>query len=243
VSETPVFRAAEETAIRRKVPIVEVFQSYWRGVAFGTFVRVFFDVMGYTVLTFGVFYVTQELGLMPWVGTTGVALTAAVSIVVVLIAGRLADRVGWRPILLWSAVLGILFIFPFFALLESRDIVLIWIAFIVLYGICNQAPNAVMGTFFATLFPTRMRYTGVGVTYNLEGMIGGGPAPFIATALFAVGGGQPWVLAWYMVGLGLVSLILTLVARETLRRDITSEDLDPRVGRRLDPVVADPSQA
>jgi MFS transporter, MHS family, shikimate and dehydroshikimate transport protein len=223
VSETPVYEAVANAARDRTVPIAEVFSRYLRSVTLGVLIRVFFDILGYTVLTFGVFYVTQELGLPKSVGTAGVAITAAVSILVVLLMGWISDRVGWRPIFIGSAILGTLFCIPFFALLDTKSTVCIWIAFVVLYAICNQAPNAVMGPMLATLFPTRIRYTGTGVSYNLESMIGGGPAPFIATALFALGDGKPWILAGYMTILGLATIALAFFARETLHSDISGE--------------------
>jgi MFS family permease len=51
---------------------------------------------------------------------------------------------------------------------------------------------APMGAFLPELFPTRVRYTGASVTYNLAGVLGASFAPFIAQTLAAKGGIGWW---------------------------------------------------
>ena len=62
-----------------------------------------------------------------------------------------------------------------------------------------------------------MRYTGASVGYQLASVFGGGFAPLIAVALLAAGGGEPYLVALYMVGMGVITVVATHFARETFQ--------------------------
>jgi MFS transporter, MHS family, shikimate and dehydroshikimate transport protein len=78
------------------------------------------------------------------------------------------------------------------------------------------------GAYFAELFGTRVRYSGASLGYQLASVFAGGFAPLIATALLAAGGWE--LVALYMVGMGLISVVATLFARETYQNDIDADD-------------------
>ena len=69
-----------------------------------------------------------------------------------------------------------------------------------------------LGGWLPSLFPARVRYTGVSVTFNLGGIIGGGLTPLIAQALVEEGG-LMWV-GYYLAGAGLLSLIALMTLRQ-----------------------------
>jgi hypothetical protein len=48
----------------------------------------------------------------------------------------------------------------------------------------------------------------------------GGLSPFIATALLAWQGGDPWAVAAYMAGMAVITAVAVLVAEETHERHI-----------------------
>jgi hypothetical protein len=62
-----------------------------------------------------------------------------------------------------------------------------------------------LGGWLPSLFPARVRYTGVSVTFNLGGIIGGGLTPFIAASLAERGGLE--LVGYYLAGAALLSLI------------------------------------
>ena len=64
------------------------------------------------------------------------------------------------------------------------------------------------------------RYTGASVGYQLASVFGGGFAPLIAVALLAAGGGDPYLVAAYMVGMAIITVVSTYFARETYLSDI-----------------------
>jgi len=78
--------------------------------------------------------------------------------------------------------------------------------------------------YFAELFGTRVRYSGASLGYQLASVFAGGFAPLIATALLAAGGGSPTLVALYMMAMGLISVVATLVATETYQKDVYADE-------------------
>jgi hypothetical protein len=72
-------------------------------------------------------------------------------------------------------------------------------------------------TILMSLFPTRLRYSGSSLAFNLAGIIGGGPAPFIATAIVA-GTCNPFALSAYLVVTVLVGIVAALLIQHRYRR-------------------------
>ncbi|HUD02256.1 MAG TPA: hypothetical protein VMR37_07995, partial [Rhabdochlamydiaceae bacterium] len=65
---------------------------------------------------------------------------------------------------------------------------------------------AIIPAFLSKLFPTAVRYTGVGIGYNLSNAILGGPAPLLSLYLIKLTGSNI-APAFYFILLGLVSLV------------------------------------
>jgi MFS family permease len=70
-----------------------------------------------------------------------------------------------------------------------------------------------LGTTLSELFPTRVRYTGSSMTFNLAGIFGASLAPYIATWLAQNYGLQ--FVGYYVVGAALLTLVGLIAIRET----------------------------
>jgi MFS family permease len=103
----------------------------------------------------------------------------------------------------------------------------------------QYGPQAAM---IAESFPTRLRYSGASIGYQLASIVAGGPAPLIATALFAAYRSSTPV-AVYILVCAVISLIATLLMPERSRQDISveheeQEELAARGGAVAQPTVA-----
>lgn len=78
-----------------------------------------------------------------------------------------------------------------------------------------------MGALLPELFPTNVRYTGSGVSYNVSSILGAAVAPFIAVALWSAGGGSPFWVGVYLSVMALITLVSLLVSTET--KDVDME--------------------
>jgi MFS family permease len=117
----------------------------------------------------------------------------------------------------------------FFWLIDTRNPVLIGLAMSV-WIFAVDGLWSVMGVFVAELFPARVRYSGVSFGYNMVGILGGAPAPMIATALIRWTGGASWAVATYLAANSFISLVAVYLASEKYRVGIHDQ---PFVGRRL----------
>ncbi|GAA4938321.1 MHS family proline/betaine transporter-like MFS transporter [Actinomycetospora succinea] len=130
----------------------------------------------------------------------------------------LSERVGRRTVLLVSVVGLLVLSYPSFLLITSGTFGLIACG-LVLFGLLAGAYAAVINAALVELFPTRVRVSGHGITYNLSVALFGGSAPYLLTWLGGVTG-STMVGAYYVMILAVVSLPAVLALRETARRPL-----------------------
>ncbi len=190
----------------------------------------------YLTTTYALAYATSGLGVastlvlaMLLVGAVGMAGTVWLS------ASR-SDRWGRRRTLQWATGLAAGWALVLFPLLEtvSRPLMFVALAGAMVVLGCMFGPVA---AFLPELFPTRVRYTGAALTYNLGGVIGGAMTPLVATRLTeAYGTAQP--VGFYLAGLGVLALGCLRLLPETTGAELGAVD----AGRRRAPLLgADPA--
>ena len=218
IFETPAFSQVKESGTAR-LPMVEVLKNDLRKVLIGAGI-VFVTIGGfYVVVTFSLSYGTETLGIPRGVMLVGVIIAAISELITIPIFASLSDRVGRRPVCVWSAAGAALLAFPFFWALGTEVTVVIWLAFLV-YAAVLGGVYGPAAAFIAEQFETRRRYSGASLAYQLSGVLSGAFAPLIASALLVVAGGSIWLVALYLAGLSLVSLVSAYLATETYRADI-----------------------
>ena len=90
---------------------------------------------------------------------------------------------------------------------------------LVIFGVSAGACASVINPTVIEMFPTRVRVSGHGITYNLSVALFGGSAPYVLTWLGGVTGSS-MVGAFYVMVLALVSLPAILGLTETARRPL-----------------------
>jgi MFS family permease len=228
ISESRVFRQVQESHTESEMPIVDVVRYYPRNILLAMGMRVAENGTFYIITVFVLDYVTRELGLPRSTALLGVIIAAAVSLFTTPAFGALSDRVGRRPVYMVGAVFSLIFSFPFFLLLDTRASVLIWLAISLGLWLGHDPMYGPQAAYFSELFGTRLRYSGASLGYQLASIVGGGISPLIATSLLALGGGHWWLIALYMAGLSLITIVSTYLASETYQEDITSERPEER---------------
>lgn len=231
VTDSPIFTAAREEA-RKKAEtgygLTEVFRRYPRGVLTAMGLRVAENIVYYIIVTFSITYLHHRqidtariLTLLFVAHLVHAALIPAV--------GRLADRVGRRPVYMLGAGLTMVWPFLAFPMFNTGETAMI-LGAIVVGLIFHGFMYAVQPAIMAEMFPTRMRYSGVSLGYQVTSLVAGSWAPLIGTALLRKY--DSWVpIAWYVLGAGLVSLIAASVLRETRGISLVAID-EEDAGRR-----------
>ncbi len=224
VEESPVFKEVQASQKVVKLPIVEAVKNYPRSVLVGIGAHVCDTAAAYMYATFTVAYATDQLDM-----SRSVVLGAVVTYGLLVIAlqpffGNLSDRIGRRPINLFGVIFTALWAFPFFALVQTGEPVLVWIALIVAATVGWAPMIAVQPAFYAELFGARVRYTGFATSRELGAAIAGF-SPLVAAALLSANNDEPWLVAAFFVGLSLVSLVAFLYSVET--KDVDIHEIDP----------------
>jgi MHS family shikimate/dehydroshikimate transporter-like MFS transporter len=228
IMESPAFRQVQESHTEAEMPIVDVVRYYPKNVLLAMGMRIAENGIFYVLTVFVLDYATRELGLSRETALLGVVIAAAVSLFTTPAFGMLSDRVGRRPVYMFGAVFSLIFSFPFFWLLDTKTSVLIWLAISLGLWLGHDPMYGPQAAYFSELFGTRLRYSGASLGYQLASIVGGGISPLIATSLLALGGGHWWLIALYMAGLSLITIVSTYLASETYQEDITSERPEER---------------
>jgi metabolite-proton symporter len=224
IMESPAFERVKETKTEADKPIVDVIRKYPREVLVAMGMRVAENGCFYILTVFVLAYGEDELGLSKGTMLTGVIIAAAIGLVTVPLWGALSDRVGRKPLYMAGAVITTLWAFPLFGLIDTETPILIWLSIVVGVNLGHDLMYGPQAAYFSELFGTRVRYSGASLGYQLASVFAGGFAPLIATALLAANGGDPALVAIYMMVMGLISVVATLYANETYDKDMHEDE-------------------
>ncbi|SMD22420.1 MFS transporter [Kibdelosporangium aridum] len=227
VAESPVFRQMSERRTTVKMPVLDALRHYPRNFLVGIGAHICDTAVVYIYATYSLTYITKTLAMPRWVALTGVIIFSVIVIALQPVYGALSDRVGRRPLNLFSVVFTAAFAFPFFLLLDTREPVLIWIALVLATSLGFAPMIAVQPAFYAELFGARVRYTGFAASREIGAALGGF-SPLIAAALVAQADGKGWLVALWMIGTAAVSFVAFWLSKESKDVDITVIDATAR---------------
>ncbi|MCX4678947.1 MHS family MFS transporter [Streptomyces sp. NBC_01433] len=237
VDESPVFKAAlaqaaqrkAESAAAEKMPLIAVLRHHWRDVLIAMGARMAENISYYVITAFILVYATTAVDLSKQTALNAVLIASAVHFAVIPLWGALSDRIGRKPVYLVGAIGVGLWMFPFFALIDTRSFGSLLLA-VTVGLIFHGAMYAPQAAFFAEMFATRMRYSGASIGAQFSSVAAGAPAPLIATALLAdFGTSTP--IALYVIAAALLTVVALLCAKETRHRDLADIDAEAEEGR------------
>ncbi|WP_461188491.1 MFS transporter [Arthrobacter sp. Z4-13] len=223
VAESPIFAeaVAKEGAqgVKRKIPLLEVLRR-----PKALIMIMFAGAAGFglqvVLPTFSVTYAVSKGA--PQQGVLyAFAGASAISILFVLLGGRLSDRFGRRPVMIAGLALFIAYLFPMFGMLSSGNIGLIFLAFTVAL-ILHSSLYGPLAAFVSEQFGTTNRYTGAAVGYQLATLIGAGFTPGIVAGLYKDSGQSIVPVVVFLSAMALVSIVFILLTRESKNNDLTT---------------------
>jgi metabolite-proton symporter len=221
ILETPAFRHLVQQRRLEQQPVVAVVKRHPKEIILSALVRVSEQAPFYVYTGFIFAYGTSTLGFNRNAILIPVLVAASLSVVTIPLSGHLSDRLGRKPIYIAGIIGTAIWGFVYFALLDTRVGILAFVAIALslIFHDLQYGPQAAM---IAEGFPTRLRYSGASIGYQLASIFAGGPAPLIATALFTAYKTSQAV-AIYILACAVVSLIATLLMPERAHQDISVE--------------------
>lgn len=194
-------------------PVIELFSSYRRQMLQGIPIAMLQSCGFVMLFVYLVTWIGQQTG-EPRADILAInSLSMVVLVISAGVAGRVSDRVGRRPVLIFAAAGLALFGYPLLWLVGHADLTLIMAGqagFAVFVG----AANGIVPVILAEQFPWRIRVTATALTYNIPVMLFAGTAPMTG-AWLVHRTHHPMSIAWYIMAIGVLALIVALTLRET----------------------------
>lgn len=225
VTDAPIFVEAQQEAEQANATaygVLEVLKRYPRGVFTAMGLRVAENIMYYLVVTFSITYLKVQVhadtsDILWWL-----LAAHAVHFLVIPYAGRLSDRFGRKPVYLVGAVGAGAWGFFAFPMMNSGQYLLI-MSSIILGLMIHALMYAPQPALMAEMFPTRMRYSGVSLGYQVTAIFAGSLAPIVAVKLLEIyDSAVP--IAIYLAGAAVITLVALAFARETKGIDLAAVD-------------------
>lgn len=224
ISEPPAFERIRKTDQRSTLPLMEVLRRHPRTTLLAMGARVSESVTFNVYNAFLVTYTVEVLKLPRGIVLNSLLVASVVGFIAILSAGRLSDRVGRRPVFMAGAALAAVSAFPIFALVDTKQPLLIGVAVVIGWGLAACIMYGPEGALFAEVFPTRVRYSGMSIVYQIGVLPTGAIAPLVATSLVVHYSGKSWPVAVYVVAMALITIVSLVFLPETKDRDIDELD-------------------
>ena len=235
VEESPEFEELKAEGEVSKNPLKEVIRDDWRNILRAFCLRIA-ETAGYAVsVTFMLSYISEEKLAGRPVTLTATMIAAAIGIFATTYFGAWTDRIGRRPVYILGTAIMIAWGIPLFLVINTGSAVLIVIAFVISYSVCQNSLAGVQGAWFSELFNAKTRTTGASLAYQFSAVVSGF-TPLVATALYISTGwiGPAILFSFY----GLLGLVAALMTRETwgraereevraLERAVRAEGIEP----------------
>ncbi|MBO3658643.1 MFS transporter [Acinetobacter haemolyticus] len=209
VPESPDFEKVKEQAANIKVPALQVFKQHPKQLITIIVARAAENAWFYIASTFTLAYTTTQLGIPRQDILFATICGAAVILFMTPLCGHLSDKVGQRNMFMFGLCVLAVFSYPFFSMLNTKDPVLVWTAIVLAIGVVFPIMYAPQAQLFARQFPAEIRYSGISISVQLAGVLGGGIAPLIATKLLSVGGGNPYLIMIYIGSMAMIAIVAT----------------------------------
>ena len=229
ILETPVFQQLLDKNKIERTPIYEVIKKQPREIILSAFVRMAEQAPFYIFTAFIFAYTVGTLHMSRDFILTAVLVASCVSFITIPLSGHISDRIGRRKMYMIGAAVTGIFGFIYFGMVDTAVPLLVFIA-IVLSLIPHDMQYGPQAALIAEAFTPRLRYSGSSLGYQLASIIAGGPAPLIATALFAAFH-SGYAIAIYIAACAVVSLASAALMPDYTGQDISMEYDDLRQGR------------
>ncbi|WP_159612646.1 MFS transporter [Glutamicibacter sp. JC586] len=213
--ETPEFEEAKKNNEIAKLPLAVLLRFHWKDVlrvVLCAFIAAVSTVYGTLAISYGKTIGNMDESITLWLvvaGNIGALITQP-------LFGMLADKIGRKPVFIYGALASAA-IMPFYLRsMESSNALLQFTLSVLVFSCAYAAANAVWPSFYAEMFSSQVRFSGLAIGTQL-GFLMAGFAPSIVAALGGLEA-NGWVqISLFTAAIAVISSLSALTARETYR--------------------------
>jgi len=226
ILETPVFQAIVQEKRVEQRPITEVVRRNWREIILSALLRLPEQAPFYLfttfVFTFGLAATKLDRPFLTW----AVSVAAIVSFFTIPLFGHLSDAIGRKTIYMAGIVVMAIWGFVYFGL-YSTAVPLVVFVVIALSLIPHDMQYGPQASLIAESFTGRLRYSGASLGYQLASVVAGGPAPYIATRIWAgetfLPAKNPYMISAYILLCCVIGFVAVVLLKDRSAYDHTTE--------------------
>jgi metabolite-proton symporter len=221
ILETPIFQEVVNNNRIEAAPVLEVVKKHPKEIILSALARMAEQAPFYIFTAFIFAYAVGTLHMSRNFVLTAVLVGSCISFITIPLSGHISDRIGRKKMYLIGAAVTGVFGFLYFGMVDTAIPAAVFIA-IVLSLIPHDMMYGPQAALIAEAFTPRLRYSGASLGYQLASIIAGGPAPLIATALFAHYQ-SGFAIAIYIAACAVVSLVSAAMMPDYTGKDVSKE--------------------
>ncbi|WP_334121416.1 MFS transporter [Glutamicibacter sp.] len=213
--ETPEFEEAKKNNEIAKLPLAVLLRFYWKDVlrvVLCAFIAAVSTVYGTLAISYGKVIGNMDESITLWLvvaGNIGALITQP-------LFGMLADKIGRKPVFIYGALGSAVFMPFYLRSMESNNALLQFTLSVLVFSCAYAAANAVWPSFYAEMFSSQVRFSGLAIGTQL-GFLMAGFAPSIVAALGGLEA-NGWIqISIFTAVIAVIASLSALTARETYR--------------------------
>ncbi|WP_020170088.1 MFS transporter [Gordonia polyisoprenivorans] len=224
LSDTAEFERLQSEGEVSQSPVREAIATHWRQILQVIGCIALQGAAFYFIFVYMETYLQSQVGFSPIQASVSTIICLCSAAIAIFAFARLSDRVGRRPVIIAGAVTSTAIVYPAFAGFATGNVIAIVIAHAAM-GICLAMFMSASGAAMVEIFPSRVRYAGFSIGFNVSVAIFGGTAPYVATYLISVTGSS-LAPSLILIVTGSMAIVAALTLRETAgpRGDLAPND-------------------
>jgi MHS family proline/betaine transporter-like MFS transporter len=220
VDETPVFKAAEQEQVIHETPLMEVIRHYKKETVLSFGLVIGWTISYWLVMAYMPTYISKILKFPLSLGLSLNTVLVIIFMVAIPFTGILADRVGRRPVIMYSALAFVILSYPLFYILSTTRDSLVLMGVLIVFSLLEALFCGGATVYMTEIFPTNIRCSAIAIGYNIAVACFGGTAPFISTWLVSYTGNNLSPTYYLIAGTTITFFVMLFLAKETYKKPL-----------------------
>lgn len=220
VKESPIFEALHQRKNEATPPLSDLFKFHWKKILTAAFILMSNTAGGYILIAYMIGYGQKALGFSPTATMLMVMVASITWLLTTLWGGVLGDKLGRVRTFKIGYVIQALWAIPMWWLVDTKSPLLFLISLVV-WSIPIGLTYGPISALFAEMFPAKLRFSGVSISYAVGTIMGGAFSPMIAEWIMSTFH-QSWFIGVYIILLCSISLgVLFCMKQDTKDVDLS----------------------